>query len=81
MGSFLQCKGVRTGQWGWREKARQPRRCEAVSYTHLDVYKRQGEVIYLPASTIESLTGIAVQVDEEAQPVTVTLPAAPEEAE
>lgn len=40
-----------------------------------------GEVIYLPASTIESLTGIAVQVDEEAQTVTVTLPAAPEEAE
>lgn len=40
-----------------------------------------GEVIYLPASTIESLTGIAVQVDEAAQTVTVTLPAAPEEAE
>lgn len=40
-----------------------------------------GEVIYLPASTIESLTGIAVQVDEAAQTVTVTWPAAPEEAE
>ena len=40
-----------------------------------------GEVIYLPASTIESLTGIAAQVDEAAQTVTVTLPAAPEEAE
>lgn len=40
-----------------------------------------GDMIYLPASTIESLTGIAVQVDEEAQTVTVTLPAAPEEAE
>lgn len=39
-----------------------------------------GEVIYLPASTIESLTGIAVQVDEEAQTVTVTWPA-PEETE
>ena len=39
------------------------------------------DVLYLPASTIESLTGIAVQVDEEAQTVTVTLPAAPEEAE
>lgn len=40
-----------------------------------------GEVIYLPASTIESLTGIAAQTDEAAQTVTVTLPAAPEEAE
>lgn len=40
-----------------------------------------GDMIYLPASTIESLTGIAVQVDEAAQTVTVTLPAAPEEAE
>lgn len=40
-----------------------------------------GEVIYLPASTIESLTGIAAQVDEAAQTVTVTWPAAPEEAE
>lgn len=40
-----------------------------------------GDMIYLPASTIESLTGIAVQVDEEAQTVTVTWPAAPEEAE
>lgn len=40
-----------------------------------------GDMIYLPASTIESLTGIAVQVDEEAQTVTVTLPAAPEEAQ
>ena len=40
-----------------------------------------GDMIYLPASTIESLTGIAAQVDEAAQTVTVTLPAAPEEAE
>lgn len=40
-----------------------------------------GDVIYLPASTIESLTGIAAQVDEAAQTVTVTWPAAPEEAE
>ena len=40
-----------------------------------------GDMIYLPTSTIESLTGIAAQVDEEAQTVTVTLPAAPEEAE
>lgn len=39
-----------------------------------------GDMIYLPASTIESLTGIAVQVDEEAQTVTVTWPA-PEETE
>ncbi len=39
-----------------------------------------GEVIYLPASTIESLTGIAVQTDEAAQTVTVTWPA-PEETE
>lgn len=39
------------------------------------------DVLYLPTSTIESLTGIAAQVDEEAQTVTVTLPAAPEEAE
>lgn len=40
-----------------------------------------GDMIYLPASTIESLTGIAAQTDEAAQTVTVTLPAAPEEAE
>ena len=40
-----------------------------------------GDVIYLPASTIESLTGIAAQVDEAAQTVTVTWPAAPEETE
>lgn len=40
-----------------------------------------GDVLYLPAATIESLTGIAAQVDEAAQTVTVTLPAAPEEAE
>ena len=40
-----------------------------------------GDVIYLPASTIESLTGIAAQVDEAAQTVTVTWPAAPEEAQ
>lgn len=40
-----------------------------------------GDMIYLPAATIESLTGIAAQVDEAAQTVTVTLPAAPEEAE
>lgn len=39
-----------------------------------------GEVIYLPASTIESLTGIAAQTDEAAQTVTVTWPA-PEETE
>lgn len=39
------------------------------------------DVLYLPASTIESLTGIAAQTDEAAQTVTVTLPAAPEEAE
>lgn len=39
------------------------------------------DVIYLPASTIESLTGIAAQTDEAAQTVTVTLPAAPEEAQ
>lgn len=39
-----------------------------------------GDMIYLPASTIESLTGIAVQVDEAAQTVTVTWPA-PEETE
>lgn len=39
------------------------------------------DVLYLPTSTIESLTGIAAQVDEEAQTVTVTWPAAPEEAE
>ena len=36
---------------------------------------------YLPAATIESLTGIAAQVDEAAQTVIVTLPAAPEEAQ
>lgn len=40
-----------------------------------------GDVIYLPASTIESLTGIAAQVDEAAQTVTVTWPAVPEEAQ
>ena len=40
-----------------------------------------GDMIYLPASTIESLTGIAAQVDEAAQTVTVTWPAAPEETE
>lgn len=40
-----------------------------------------GDVIYLPASTIESLTGIAAQVDEAARTVTVTWPAAPEETE
>lgn len=40
-----------------------------------------GDMIYLPASTIESLTGIAAQTDEAAQTVTVTLPAAPEEAQ
>mgnify|MGYP000954369059 CR=1 FL=1 len=40
-----------------------------------------GDVLYLPAATIESLTGIAAQVDEAAQTVTVTLPAAPEEAQ
>lgn len=40
-----------------------------------------GDVLYLPAATIESLTGIAAQTDEAAQTVTVTLPAAPEEAE
>lgn len=40
-----------------------------------------GDVLYLPTSTIESLTGIAAQTDEAAQTVTVTLPAAPEEAE
>lgn len=39
------------------------------------------DVLYLPTSTIESLTGIAAQTDEAAQTVTVTLPAAPEEAE
>lgn len=39
-----------------------------------------GDMIYLPASTIESLTGIAAQVDEAAQTVTVTWPA-PEETE
>ena len=39
-----------------------------------------GDVIYLPASTIESLTGIAAQTDEAAQTVTVTWPA-PEETE
>ena len=41
----------------------------------------RGDVLYLPAATIESLTGIAAQVDEAAQTVTVTLPAAPEEAQ
>lgn len=40
-----------------------------------------GDVLYLPAATIESLTGIAAQVDEAAQTVIVTLPAAPEEAQ
>ena len=40
-----------------------------------------GDVLYLPAATIESLTGIAAQVDEAAQTVTVTWPAAPEETE
>ena len=40
-----------------------------------------GGVLYLPASTLESLTGIAAQVDEAAQTVTVTWPAAPEETE
>ncbi len=40
-----------------------------------------GDMIYLPASTIESLTGIAAQTDEAAQTVTVTLPAASEEAQ
>lgn len=39
-----------------------------------------GDMIYLPASTIESLTGIAAQTDEAAQTVTVTWPA-PEETE
>ena len=38
------------------------------------------DVLYLPTSTIESLTGIAAQTDEAAQTVTVTLPAAPEAA-
>ena len=40
-----------------------------------------GGVLYLPASTIESLTGIAAQVDEAGQTVTVALPDAPEEAQ
>lgn len=40
-----------------------------------------GDVLYLPAATIESLTGITAQVDEAAQTVTVTLPATPEEAQ
>lgn len=40
-----------------------------------------GGVLYLPASTLESLTGIAAQVDEAGQTVTVALPDAPEEAQ
>ncbi|HIS42193.1 MAG TPA: peptidoglycan-binding protein [Candidatus Limiplasma pullicola] len=40
-----------------------------------------GGVLYLPASTFESLTGIAAQVDEAGQTVTVALPDAPEEAQ
>ena len=40
-----------------------------------------GGVLYLPASTLESLTGIAAQVDEAGQTVTVALPDAPEETE
>ncbi|MCI6041749.1 MAG: peptidoglycan-binding protein [Clostridiales bacterium] len=43
--------------------------------------RSMGDVLYLPASTIQSLTGIAAQVDEASQTVTVTLPAAPEEGE
>ena len=37
--------------------------------------RRLGEVIYLPAASIESLTGIAAQMAEDGKTVTVTIPA------
>ena len=40
--------------------------------------RRAGAILYLPAATIESLTGIAAQTDETAGEVVVTIPEASE---
>lgn len=40
--------------------------------------RRAGDILYLPAATIESLTGIAAQTDETAGEVVVTIPEASE---